>query len=83
MHWLKQFLYKEMLGFTKNNELFSGIVREKMIAMEEALTRLCEANKLPEAFLAEFVAWHEIHPTSRGLFPVAKSKRKQITRRYT
>ena len=36
--------------------------------MEEALTRLREANKLPEDFLAEFVAraWRKIHPISRG-----------------
>ena len=61
------------------------MAREEMITMEEALTRLREANKLQEDFLAEFVAesWREIHPTSRGLFPVAKSTRKQITRRYT
>ena len=56
MHWLKKFLYKEMLGFTKNDEFFSDMVREEMITMEEALTRLREANKLPEGFLAGFVA---------------------------
>ena len=61
MHWLKKFLYKEMLDFTKNNELFSGMVREKMITMEEAPTRLREANKLQEDFLAEFVAEHDIN----------------------
>jgi len=27
VHWLKKFLYKEMLGFTKNNEFFSGMLR--------------------------------------------------------
>jgi hypothetical protein len=26
VHWLKKFLYKETLGFTKNNEFFSGMV---------------------------------------------------------
>ena len=56
VHWLKKFLYKEMLGFTKNNELFSGMVREEMITMEKALTKLREANKLQEDFLAEVVA---------------------------
>ena len=30
VHWLKKFLYKEMLGFTKNDELFRGMVREEM-----------------------------------------------------
>ena len=46
MYWLKKLLYKEMLGFTKNDELFSDMVREEMITMEEALARLHEANKL-------------------------------------
>ena len=55
MHWLEKFLYKEMLGFTKNNELFSGMVREEMITMEETLTKLREVNKLQEDFLAEFM----------------------------
>ena len=65
VHWLKKFLYKEMLDFTKNNELFSGMVREKMITMEEAPTRLREAKKLPKDFLAEFVAelWRKIYQT--------------------
>jgi hypothetical protein len=52
----KSFLYKEMLGFTKNDEFLSGMVREKMITIEKALTKLREANKLQENFLAEVVA---------------------------
>ena len=32
------------------------MVREEMITMDEALTKLREANKLPEDFLVEFVA---------------------------
>ena len=43
-----------MLGFTKNNELFSDMVREEMITMKEALTKLCEADNLQEDILAEF-----------------------------
>jgi len=61
VHWFKKFLYKEMLGLPKNNELFSGMAREKMITIEEALTRLREDNKLLEDFLAEFVAEHDIN----------------------
>ena len=61
LHWLKKFLHKEMLGFTRNNEFFSGVVREEMITVEEALTRLREANKLLEDFFAEFVAKHDIN----------------------
>ena len=60
MHWLKKFLCKKMLGFTKNNEFFSGMVREEMITMEEALTRLREADNLQEYFLAEFMAEHGV-----------------------
>ena len=45
-----------MLGFTKNKEFFSGMVREDKITMEEAMTKLCGANKLQDDFLAEFVA---------------------------
>ena len=36
------------------------MAREEMITMEEALTGLCEANKLPENFLSEFVAEHGV-----------------------
>ena len=49
-----------MLGFTKNNEFFSDMVREEMITMEEALTRLREADNLQEEFLAEFMAEHGV-----------------------
>ena len=56
VYWLKKFLYKEMLGFTKNNEFLSGMVREEMITIEKVLTKLREANKLQEDFLAEVVA---------------------------
>jgi len=60
VHWLKKFLCKKMLGFTKNNELFSGMVREEMITMEESLTRLREADKLQEYLLTEFMAEHGV-----------------------
>ena len=41
-------------------ELFSDMVREEMITMEEALTRLSEADNLQENFLAEFMAEHGV-----------------------
>jgi hypothetical protein len=60
VHWLKEFLYKETLGFTKNDDNLSGMVREGMITREEALTRLSKFNDLPESYLAEFVAEHGV-----------------------
>ena len=56
IHWLKEFLYRETLGFTKNDELLSGMVRAGMIDREEAMRRLEYANdNLPENYLGEFV----------------------------
>lgn len=49
--------------FEKNNEFFSGMVREEIITMKKALIRLCEANKFSEDFLAEFVAEHAVKST--------------------
>jgi hypothetical protein len=63
VHWLKEYLYKETLGFTKNDELLSGMVREGMISREEALARLRRTNELPEEFLAAFVGEHGIEFT--------------------
>jgi len=85
VHWLKKFLCKKMLGFTKNNEFFSDMVREEMITMEETLTRPREADNLQENFLAKFMAEHGVKFTwlRVELSPVTKSMRKQITRRYT
>jgi len=66
-------------------QFFSDMVREEMITMEEALTRLREAYNLQEYFLVEFMAEHGVQFTRLRveLFSVAKSMRKQITRRYT
>ena len=63
MHWLKKFLYKKMLGFTKNNELFSDMVRRGDDHEERSYDKLCEDSKLPEDFLAEFVAAYSVEFT--------------------
>jgi hypothetical protein len=51
IHLLKQYLYRETLGFTKNDELLSGIIREGMITREEALRRLESDNMISQQFL--------------------------------
>lgn len=60
VHWLKEYLYMQTLGFSKNDEILSGMVREGMITREEALARLRKVNELPKDFLAEFVAAHGV-----------------------
>jgi tRNA(Ile)-lysidine synthase TilS/MesJ len=55
IHLLRQYLYREMLGFTKNDELISNMLRENMITREEALKRLENDNIIPQEFLAEFL----------------------------
>jgi tRNA(Ile)-lysidine synthase TilS/MesJ len=55
IHLLKQYLYMRMLGFTKNDEILSGMIKENMITREEALTRLESENAISQKFLAEFL----------------------------
>jgi hypothetical protein len=54
IHLLRQYLYKETLGFTKNDALMSRMIRENMVTREEALRRLEDDNKIPEQFLTAF-----------------------------
>ena len=51
---LKNALYQQTLGFTKHDELVSGMIRRGLITREEALARLDNDNRIPEAFLDEF-----------------------------
>lgn len=55
IHFLKDHLYGETLGFTKNDELLSGMIREGMITRECALKRLENDNYLSRRFLTEFL----------------------------
>jgi hypothetical protein len=55
IHFLKEYFYKETLGFTKNDELLSGMIRANMITRQNALKRLRNDNKLPIQFLSEFL----------------------------
>jgi len=52
IHLLRQYLYLETLGFTKNDELISGMVRENMMTREEGLRRLENDNIISQEFLA-------------------------------
>lgn len=56
IHFLKDYLYGETLGFTKNDELLSGMIREDMITRKGALERLENDNYLSRQFLTEFLA---------------------------
>jgi hypothetical protein len=53
---LKNELYRKTLGFTKNDEILSGMVRRGQITRAAALARATKENVIPEAFLREFFA---------------------------
>lgn len=52
---LKNYLYRETLGFTKHDELLSTMIRRNLITRGDALTRLKHDNVISQQFLAEFV----------------------------
>jgi len=49
---LKNYLYKRTLGFTKNDELVSGMIRTKLLDRQEALERLTTDNVSSPQFIA-------------------------------
>ncbi len=55
MHIVKQYMYKELLGFTKNDLMLSKLIREGEITRDEALERLEHENDLPRDVVAETV----------------------------
>jgi hypothetical protein len=55
IHLLRQYLYRETLGFTKNDVLLSGMIRNNIITKEEALKRLKSENQISEQFLTTFL----------------------------
>jgi hypothetical protein len=52
---IRQFLYQRLLGFTKNNELLSQMIREKKITREQALIRLGSENSIDQSLLTEIL----------------------------
>jgi hypothetical protein len=71
---LKNYLYDRTVGFTKNDELLSGMIRENMITREEALERLAEENIIPEQFVIEF--FDELGLDYHGLDTALKSAKE-------
>jgi hypothetical protein len=51
---LKNHLYSETLGFSKNDELVSNMIRLGVMTREEGLARVERENVYPEQFLREF-----------------------------
>jgi hypothetical protein len=56
MHIVKQYMYLNLLGWTKNDMILSGLVRQGAITREEALRRVEQENELPEEMVAETLA---------------------------
>jgi hypothetical protein len=52
---LKNYLYGEALGFTKHDELLSGMIRRGIMARGDALKRLESDNTVSQQFLIEFL----------------------------
>jgi hypothetical protein len=50
---LKNYLYKHTLGFTKHDELLSGMIRRQMMTRQEALQRLERDNEISRPFLQD------------------------------
>jgi tRNA(Ile)-lysidine synthase TilS/MesJ len=48
INFLRNYLFQETLGFTKNDELLSGMVRMNMITREQALQRAHSENVMPQ-----------------------------------
>ena len=76
VHLLRQYLYRETLGFTKNDELLSIMVREKAITRVEALKRAADENEIPFEFVGAFL--HEQGLSSDEL--LSSLQRYQATR---
>lgn len=52
---LKNHLYYETLGFTKNDELVSNMIRLGSMTREQGLARVERENVIPDEFLREFL----------------------------
>ena len=63
---LKNALYQQTLGFTKHDELISGLIRRGLISREAGLARLAHDNQIPEQFLDEFFAELGVRREHRG-----------------
>lgn len=59
---IRQYLYLNMLGFAKNEELLSQLIRNKKITRENALTRLESDNHINQDFLLEIFNELDFNP---------------------
>ena len=56
IHQVRQYIYQELLGYTKNNDLLSQLVRRGQITREQALARLNAENQVAPALLDEILS---------------------------
>jgi hypothetical protein len=82
IHFLKDHLYGATLGFTKNDELLSGMIREGMIARHEALERLRDDDHLSRQFLEEFLLELGIEPHDLDA-ALARYRKESVLRTHT
>jgi hypothetical protein len=55
LSYLKNYLYRESLGFTEKDDGYSTMIRENMITRDEALERIKVENIIPEDILIELL----------------------------
>jgi phosphopantetheinyl transferase (holo-ACP synthase) len=53
MHIVKQYMYQNLLGWTKNDMILSGLIRKGEITRDDALQRVEVENQLPREMVAE------------------------------
>jgi hypothetical protein len=63
IHLIKQYFYRELIGFTKNDEILSNMVRSGAIDRQVALERLGRENDLPETPINAFMERHGVDGT--------------------
>lgn len=75
---IKQYLYKETLGFTKNEELLSQLIRKGTISRNMALQRLEHENEIHPDLLAEIFQDLDIPITKLHLGMIKYKKENNI-----
>jgi hypothetical protein len=68
---LKNYLYGKTVGFTKNDDLLSNMIREGVLTREAAMERLASENVIQERFVSDFceeigLGYHDLKATLRG-----------------
>ncbi|MDP8240269.1 MAG: hypothetical protein P9X24_14360 [Candidatus Hatepunaea meridiana] len=55
IHQLRQYLYMETLGITKNDGALSNMIREKLMKREDAIKLIKKYNDMSRPFLSDFL----------------------------